>query len=257
MADLFSSARLRIEGARDHIRDLEARAEAYGKTNPYATVIEKDLEDGILYDVHKIKVVTPIPEKIGLICAKAIEDLRSALDHTAYAAATLSNAPNLGRIYFPFGSSATYFDDAVRDNCKGIHDEIVALFRSFQPYKGGDDLLWAINPLRTCSEHRMIRPVGHGKNNAWVRRLHIIKAKNFTMTASRPWDGDKDEVEIFRVVPDDQFSYDVTVFIFIAFGDVEIVSGQPVVTVLNTLASKVEGIVSATEALAKQLGLTT
>jgi hypothetical protein len=252
--DPFASARLRINGARDNLLDFDRLAAAYIDSHPYARVVEDDAEGIFLYKSFKIKLTKAPPEKLGLICSYAIENLRAALDHAAYAAAELSRASNLKAIHFPMASSATYFEQAVRDNCKGIHPEIVALFRALKPYKGGDDLLWCINPLRQCSEHRLIRPVGHATYRG--KRWNFLHLKSGAFKAPiTGWDSVKNEIVLLKVAPGTELNADVSVALYIAFGDVEIVGGQPVDGVLGALISKVDGIVAATEAEAKRIGL--
>lgn len=62
------------------------------------------------------------------------------------------------------------------------------------------------------------------------------------------WDSTKKEFVIARTGPKGTFDYQLRMPLYIAFGDVGFLSGQPVSTVLSELAANVEDIMLGIEA---------
>jgi hypothetical protein len=220
-------------------------------TRPFKDVVDI-AEDGT--QLLKVKLARMPPDRISVLCAKVGEDLRSALDQTAYAVAVASGAPKPDKIHFPFGQTADDFENSIRVNCKGIHPDIVTLFREFKAYKGGDDSLYALNELRKVSEHRMIKPVGQSIGNA-------IYYKNLTVrggqvdTLAPVWNLETNEITIARASPGAKVTLNGTLRFFIALSDAGILTGSPAIETLQQLTIKVDGIVAATEAEARRISL--
>jgi hypothetical protein len=154
MSNMFSSPRLRIETAREHTDDLRVRCDAYLSSRPFEDRVERRCG----FDWYKVRLTRKAPDRLGVLCAKIGEDLRSALDHTAHAAGVLSRAPRLDKIHFPFGKTADDVEKSIKDNCKGIRPEFVTLFRAFKTYKEGDTALYALNELRKAANTESLRP---------------------------------------------------------------------------------------------------
>lgn len=253
MTDLFSSPRLRIEVAREDIVTLYNVVRDFFTTRkPYEPVVEPD-RDGP-YILHKVKLTEPIPERWGHTCARIAEDLRSALDQAGYATALAASVKDPQRAYFPFASRADHFDDVVRGQCKDLSPEIRTLFSSYKAYKGGNNFLWSLNLLCRGSKHRLIKPIGQAIGDSIYTNLQISGSGTFSALVPR-WDTEKNEVVIFRTSPDKKIQYDASIAFFIAFGDVEVIGGEPVEATLDTFASEVASIINATEAEARRIGL--
>jgi hypothetical protein len=156
--------------------------------------------------------------------------------------------------YFPFADSATNLEDVIRKRCKDLPNEVHALFRSFKPYKGGDDLLWALNRICNANKHRLLAPAGIGVGGAYYRNLNVIYADSLTVPAPR-WDSAKNEIIFLTVGPKANVTYNINVSFDIALNEVDIVAGQPVVAVLNALADKVSVIIERINAKAFKMGL--
>jgi hypothetical protein len=161
--------------------------------------------------------------------------------------------------YFPFARTAAEFENVIKGRCKNIPADILTLFRAYKGYQGGDDLLWALNVLCGASKHQLIKPVGQTVDGVWYERIQVDYAdeSNFLDILMGPpaWDRDKNEVVLFIAGPKVKFSYQGKLTIRVAFGDVEGVSGEPVIATLHALSSKVESIVNVTEAEARRIGL--
>lgn len=85
MSDPFHSSRYSIARAKEHIGELDRQMAGYFNSQPYAQVIELDAERG--QEVHKLKLVKPMPVALPGIAFDAANNLRSALDQAIYAIA--------------------------------------------------------------------------------------------------------------------------------------------------------------------------
>lgn len=256
MADPFSSARRKLARAKIHIEDLKNRIITFEQSNPYEVVSEPD-PDKPQEIVHKMRRTKPLPET-SEIAGDAINNLREALDHTAYAVAF----PPRRHCHFPFGSDAANFEISAQGNCKHVPQEIISLFRAFKPYKGGNDSLWALNQICRANKHTVLTSIGI--NSRWTgkfpfSRLEVLEGITEPFWMVYPpimWDRSKQEVVLARGSPNNpHLQYEVSITTFVCFDDVEVVRGQEAVAVLDHLVGIVERILMATEAEARRIGL--
>jgi hypothetical protein len=246
--DLFGSPKRRIARAKRHIRNLDARIEKFFKNQPYARVIEPDA-DGI-DQLYKIKLTKPLPESLTDLSNEIVEGLRSGLDQAAFATAVADGKINAKSAYFPIADDVIGLETGIKGRCKDIPSDIITLFRSFNPYKGGNDLIWALNQLCNRSKHRFLTA------EMAVGRMYC--RSGFLPAGTLPiprWDSAKDEMVFGRVGPDGEFKYDIDFSFFVALGEMDIVGHQPAVPVFDAMASEVERIVLAIEAEARRIGL--
>jgi hypothetical protein len=85
--------------------------------------------------------------------------MRDVLDLAGYGLAVASGAVDPQHTNFPFAPNAVKFEEQVRGRCKDLPDDIVMLFRSLKPYKGGNDLLWALNCMAVTDKHKLLIPI--------------------------------------------------------------------------------------------------
>src|SRR6266702_6379559 len=79
MASPFYGARLKIERAKEHINDLNSRAQLFADTHPHTINLETDLDTGD--KLLSIAPAEPFPDQLVCILGDALHNLRSALDH--------------------------------------------------------------------------------------------------------------------------------------------------------------------------------
>lgn len=255
VAEPFESSRRKLARSKKHITDLDWQVMAFLNGNPYAEVREPDPQRPN-HIVFKIKLVRPLPSGLDEIVGDAVNNMRSALDHAGYEIAVASGRTDPQHAYFPIFGSAANFDKSARSRCKDVPDEIFAFFRALKPYKGGNDLLWALNRIAVGDKHRVITAMGSGGLRTAV---HIASTDGYFEVPECPvWDPDKHEIKIATFGPGasntPSFNYEFDFFAFIAFDKVEVIGGEPVVPVLNKMASIVDGIILGIEAEAKRLG---
>lgn len=246
----FSSPRMRVARAKEHIRNLDRRVKRFFDAKPYARVTDRDV-DG-LNDVHKVKLTKNFPAGVTSVAAEAIEGLRSALDQVAFATAVVSGVKHSKSAYFPISSSVAELDNVIKGRCKDIPPNIVSLFRSFNPYKGGNDLIWALNSACNTSKHGIIVPVGMAAAGMHIKHMTISGSGAIPAPV---WNSEKNEIVFATTGPDTEFQYDLNISFFVAFGEVDGIGGQAAIPLLNAIAGEVNRIVLAVEAEAKRIGL--
>jgi hypothetical protein len=69
------------------------------------------------------------------------------------------------------------------------------------------------------------------------------------------WDRTKNEMEIITLAPGSKFNYQFHFRIYVAFGNIKLVDGEPIFPILDNLVGKVERILAAMEAESKRLGI--
>lgn len=244
MSVSFDDSKYGVAMAKDHIANLERQIAQFFKTEPYGQTVEIDIDTG--EKIYKYKLTKPMPVRLKGIARDAVVNLRSALDQVMFALGGRGN-------YFPFSDNAREFETNMKGRCKNIPNEIKALVRGLEPYKGGDDLLYALNALSNTNKHGIITPVALCSGGITFNQATFIGGGPKVKTPI--WDRTKNEMELFRVRPETYFDVNLSITAHIVICDVEIVDGQPVAAILNLLVSKVEGIIMAIEVEARKLGL--
>lgn len=260
--DPFYSARRRLARAKKHAADLEIAGTSFINSEPYVRAIDLDVNS--VTKLHKIKLTKPFPEDVADIATDAFDNLRSVLEQTAYGAAIAGGNRTPNFAYFPFSDTAEHWENRANGLCKDVPSDVVAVFRRFEPYECGNKALWGLNELRNVNQHALLAPLGTASTQIVMGHPFIIKAPadgtisfNLPMWTPATWDRCKNEMIIFREDPGGQLEYDFKLAPFIAFGDVAVFCGEPVLGVFNHLAGVVESILMASEAECRRLGLIT
>jgi hypothetical protein len=246
MIDPFQSPLRRYSRAKKHIDNLDKKIVKFFKKQPYSRTIEDDI-DGI-NKTHKIKLTKQIPIAFTDLAVEAIEGLRSTLDQATFAACISAGQSNPRNTYFPISDSPSELDNVIKGRCKDIPSDIITLCRSFNTYKGGNDLIFALNRLCNVNKHRLIIPVGLA--NAGTHYKHLVASGGISIP-NPVWDRGKNEIIFAKTAPDTKLQYDINFSFFIAFGESDIVEGQPVVPILRNIAKEVLKIVLAIQSASK------
>lgn len=157
---------------------------------------------------------------------------------------------NVRSVQFPFAKSLEEVDGQIKRVCKGVPVEITELIKEFQPYKGGDGLLWGSARLASSAKHQRVMNLIPLCEN-WV--IHNeVGSMNVKMNAGDVLGINKmaylrNELEFARISKGGHFYMNFSVTLNIFISNAEIVGEQPVLDVLNAFASKVERIVKAIE----------
>jgi|GEM_PF-1631132 len=251
--ETFRSARLAIWSAKTGITDLNRDIRAYYAHEPYTRRVDVDPDTG--EHVHKIVLTEPVPGEIEEMASGVFGDLRKCLDRATSAIGRLHGLSNsrLRNLYFPFAGSAGEFNETLRSRCKGLPEPIKALYRSFDPYRGGDDALWALNHLARVDKHHDIVPIG--QYTGAVNFGHInAKAGGLSLAAPR-WDAAKHELVFMRCSPDTEVDYRAGFAIDIVVKGVGAIPEAPLMNLLGYQVSRVESIIDQIESTCVEIGL--
>jgi hypothetical protein len=255
MADIFHSPKLRVQNAKGHIANLQSRINIFLSTKPYARVVEPDATG--INQLHKIKFTKPLPDEFATIAADVVDNLRSALDQAWYAVAMISKAIQPGgEAQFPFADNVTSFEKKILRGFKKFPNDILMLLGFFQPYKGGNDLLWALNRICVANKHKMLAPIGYITGTFQVSVSGGWLQSKGPVSFGPVWDRHKQELIYAKVGPGGYLEGDYNInFAFdIAFDEVEVVGGKPAIAVLRQSTTIVDRIIRTLEAETRRLG---
>lgn len=149
MVDRFESALWKIDRGRKHVDDLEAEVRAFWAADSYEIEMVGTPFAGKGF--YRVKRMTALPEIIPLIAGDAAHNIRSALDHFAWAAA--SPHERGAHTYFPIWISAAArtqdkWEKQVCKQMKGASAELIEAVTQLEAWEAGrDSLLWAIHEL--------------------------------------------------------------------------------------------------------------
>jgi hypothetical protein len=168
MSELFHGARLKIERAKKHIRDLDGILASI-KEHDHSVIVEIDPDTG--YDSLKFVPGKTIPEEFMCVVGDALHNLRTALDYVANEIEFVNNRERTEYTKFPVRDTrdelvATINGGFIHKAPKRVIDFIVDVV---QPYKTGHGfLIWALHDLDIEDKHRLLIA---NSNFQWVRRI--------------------------------------------------------------------------------------
>lgn len=248
MSEPFDSSRQKFARAEEHFIDLQKKINEFIWSYPYERVIEPHPDDPKKL-VHKFRLNKPLPPAIANIAADLAGNLRNALDNAAYDIAIASGLTNPKFTSFPFAGSVEQMANSL-GRSKDLPKEIQSLFCGFQPYLGGDDLLWALNEICVADKHKMVIPIGAG---AFRTAASVHVTGWFSMPDPHVWNRAKNEMEVVTILEGSTFEYDFDFRTFVAFNEIGVIDGKPVFSVLHEIGSKVHRILIGMEAEARRL----
>jgi len=241
-----------VERAKQQIADLREKINTFSDGRTWTHLVEKDV-DGVT-DIHKVRFPPNPSREWTHIVFEAVNNLRSALDQIAFNVAILVGKPNAKAAKFPFGPTEADMLNNLAGGCKDLPPEIRAVFRGFDPYKGGNNVLWALNELVNTNKHKLLIPVAMTST-----RIQIPDAMNANAFASNvgTYDASKNEMTLLKVAVGGQhLKYNMEITPTIAIDHTEdIIRGQHPITLLDAMANEIERVGMATEAECRRLGL--
>lgn len=237
---------LKIDRANRHVHEIESEIRAFKNRNPFGLYCEEEPGSGDL--VYKISIKEDVPILLSAPIGDCIHNLRAAFDIVACQIVTLGNGRVSSQTQFPIFSSSKKFRSKVGRNLQGASQAAISVVERLQPYQGEhNQALWAIHRLDILDKHRMIIPVGAAHSALGIDVSKTMSGLmgqkvNFPVVSLRPEDRQfplKDGAVVFRVrgaarngMVDDE---DHQITIDVAFGEKQIVDGEPVVPTLRQL----------------------
>jgi len=155
----FFSAKLKIDRAKDHIRELSNKIVEYLKSKPFKVVVEQDKDSS--NHLWTLRVKHEIPCIYAAIIGDVIHNLRASLDLLATELVTEAGE-NASGVYFPFVNDEAGLDDMIkRRHIDRAGEKVVEIVKSLKPYKGGNIPLRALHDLDITDKHKSLIPVAH------------------------------------------------------------------------------------------------
>ncbi|HEY4579569.1 MAG TPA: hypothetical protein VIG89_00920 [Candidatus Acidoferrales bacterium] len=255
----------KLKRTKKHIADLEIEIRRFLDTNPYKVGTKRDPESRKL--IYYVSSVQPTPDCLPLITGDAIQNMMSALDHLAYQLVFLDTndrPPNPKWIYFPIQDTADKYEAQNRGKMEGALQDTFDAIDAIKPYKGGNDLLWALFGLNNIEKHRLLFTVGSMFQSLDVG-AHMTMMMNQTISSQpdHPWHGKAlPDIAIFLRPQDGLFPLKVGDELFtgaldeepnpkmqfrfnVALSEPEIIEAQSLLEMVHQMSNLVEGIVSS------------
>ena len=251
MADPFTSAKRRLARANEHIESIKKAVAVFFDTKPYAEVREPNARG---FHELKIRLIAPFPAVITDLTVETVEGLRASLDHVM---APIVERVGIGRgdkIHFPIADSAGGLKHILEaGSLKGLPADIKARLMMYKPYKGGNEIIWALNRVRRQAAHRLVVPIGSA---ALMQSAEISTSEPMPLTVYPPrWDSEKNEIILLETSPTGKPKYDFKFMFAVAFGDVEEVGGRDLLAVLMDMAKEVRKVLDDMERTCTAIGL--
>jgi len=155
--DRLRGTRVKIDRADKHIADFDAALTAFEKEGPYERLVETDAA-GI--QKCTVRLTGPLPSDLVGSIGDAIHNLRSALDHLAFAVAETNGVSGnkLRKVSFTIRETKKDLKKALDEReISRIGAAWLGFVETVEPYVGGSgEDLYAINVLDNIDKHRAL-----------------------------------------------------------------------------------------------------
>lgn len=149
----YSSARLKIERAQAHIREVDFLIHTYLRRRAYRIAQKTDFDTGKFGFEIALNEMPPI--EISAFLGDAIHNLRTALDHLI-SAVVAEEGGNLESSYFPFARDREDIEKMIARRAKDASEEAKQICREMQPYPGGNDALYGLHKADITDKHQSL-----------------------------------------------------------------------------------------------------
>ncbi len=248
--------RMKVERAKRHIRELAEEVAAFHSREPYAIRVHDDLQRA--QRTWKVEIREEVPECWSAIVGDAIHNARASLDLMMVAVVKRCdpNRTSYNHVHFIVGETKKKFEDRLPENIKGASPEARRLIENLKPYKGGDEAFWRLHQLDILDKHKAIIPVGAayesvdigGHMTTVMRRLmgdgaQFPEISVALAPAKRQFPLRNGAALLRSPISDNSPTNDDLKFAFdVAFGEGQILDGEPVVPALTQMCEFVEGV---------------
>lgn len=227
-----------VDHAKRRIDDYRCELDKFAREVPFTQLTELSADGR--EDHHKVRLKKRLPVVLSFIASEVIHNLRAALDHIGYESATKSGKSGK-YAHFPFGSSQEDIESRrTTGKSREIPHDVFEVMISFQPFKGGNDLLWALNRLCNRQKHEMLTPMG-----IYVGESQLTYSSGpGTISWDLPlrWNSEKEEMLLARLTHGTPFSFEAHVATCVTFSNLDVLKGRPADGVMANLVNIVSAI---------------
>ncbi len=220
----------KLDRAEQHLQELQAEIERWIKSHPYRITDELDpkTDDNIICG----QLLGPTPPLILQLVGDCLQNLRSCLDHLAYALA-LANKESLtdaevSRIAFPIFRYGAFFETRGLSKIRFLSRRAQAVIKRLQPCytkHPTSHLLWHLETLNNIDKHRRLLISVVTLIGAGVRHAPGTQMEFFTWSGDGVFREAKTELARYRCVnPKDGNRVKVVEFRptpIVIFGDIQ------------------------------------
>lgn len=239
---MFEGAYLKLERAKQHIRDLEAVCKAYVDTRPYGYRIHGKADKWARLTVS-VYFTESMPSGLGVVLGDVVHNLRSALDHAVWELIGLDAGTQDRFTKLPSGDDRISFEASARGTKTPRQDTKDFLVHLAIYPDGRGDPLHGLNLLNNADKHRIITPVARSATVSGIATMDLKTGQRFEVgpVASDP--DTNDNIAVFTGFPghgidanqEFQLSFEI------CFGETDAFPEQPVIPTLLHLAEAVNG----------------
>ena len=253
MPKAFHNAFRKIARAGEQLAHLEREIGEFIEDDCYEIAVEPDPQHPG-YELHKVILIRFMAPCIRELAASVAENLRGALDEAVAVVATASSGVNASSQRVLFADSAEGFEKRIEVHAEQIPVEIRALLRGFQPYQGGNDLLFALNALCDAGERAPLAAIGTVLLRPYTR--FVISGYLGMEIPEHPiWNRTEDEIVFLRAPADAKLDYEIDFGLYVALDKIDPFDGQPALRILEACGAETHRVVSRIEAEARRLGI--
>jgi hypothetical protein len=235
--------RLKIERAKEHIRDLDIAIQGFIADKPYRLGAKPHAAIPWLQMTLYIAEIKPIPSRISLIVGDTIHNLRSALDHLMWQLVEAAGGKPDRNIYFPVSDGAHQYASMMGNGeIQKISKDARDIIEAIQPYVTLDQTLWLLHYLDIVDKHRLVLTIAATMDKwgleffkgqtTWFSEYRFMPLVVGQEIVNFPVDKYQEAQEKFQLGLD------------IAFGESEVPEGELVLYTLKKMVDFVEGFVS-------------
>lgn len=246
MRDWKTSGQVKIDRANKHIEDLEVMLNDFRELNPYYLMPESN-PDGAPGARFTVRVVHDIPPQLSAITADAIHNLHVALDHLWQL--TTSHGRSRRGNHFPAYLTPETAEARLAREQDGPAKAAVRLLHSANEFRPGNPC-WTIREFDDADKHDTLRLVAGVLDSFWVDMGRLFEGDSwseevgFIVPQPRPV-LDDGYLMFLTNHPVAEMHPDYEIGFQLAFGEGEILAGQPVVPMVRQLSQSVNGIAEA------------
>jgi hypothetical protein len=147
-----SSAEAKVERAEKHINEVEDQLLTFGNTDPYKFTAERNPNTReLIYRMVEVGAVPRIAPAVG----DAVHNLRSALDHLICSFSSRIEKYTGFPIFDP-SKKTSEGEEAFEAKIDSIPPEAKQIVKRFNPYDGGNPILWRLHQLDILDKHKTL-----------------------------------------------------------------------------------------------------
>ncbi|MEZ0236857.1 MAG: hypothetical protein ACAH06_02225 [Methylophilaceae bacterium] len=249
----FVGPKLKLERAKQHVRELDSLITGFYESNPYELVCNDDTQAG--KSVFRLRVYKPVPASFSTIIGDVVHNLRSALDFLVCDLIRANGHTPGGHSGLLIKESSEKLEAGAMPKIKGVSPKAESRIFRMKRYRRWNSALFTLHRMDIFDKHNCIVPTASATFNVEARIQLPFGLDNGSFTIGKQiWHGGRlpnkicpvyDNVEIHRSPIG--FNEKVQIEVHVAFGEGQILEGEPVLPSLLQFCELVERVMILAE----------